>query len=127
MEKKQTPKKYCECCGREMLRKDYHGRLEDRLIYLKRRFCSLSCANTRTDLTKHGYSWRARKHLKTNCEACGYQKRLQAHHINQVISDNGLENIQTLCKHCHDFWHTMARRLGWTVAGRMPSLVSDKE
>ena len=75
-----------------------------------------------TDLTKHGFSWRARKHLKPKCEACGHPYRLQAHHINQDIRDNRPENIQTLCKHCHDFWHTTAKRRGKTVAGRMPCL-----
>lgn len=124
MNKKQEPKKHCELCGTVMLRKRYQGRLEDLSVFMRRRFCSLRCANTRTDLTKHGYSWRARKHLKTKCEACGYTRALQAHHINQSIKDNRPENIQTLCKHCHDFWHTTAKRLGKTVAGRMPSLVS---
>ena len=78
-------------------------------MFMKRRFCSLSCANTRTDLTKHGYSWRARKHLKKKCEACGYARALQAHHIDQDKAHNEPENIQTLCKHCHDFWHTTAK------------------
>ena len=122
MKKEETPKP-CECCGKEMTRRKYGNRLEDLAAFKKRRFCSLSCANTRTDLTKHGYSWRARKHLKEACEACGYRHRRQAHHIDQNNRNNEQENIQTLCKHCHDFWHTTAKRLGRTVAGRMPSLV----
>lgn len=122
MERKTEQPKFCECCGQEMSRKRYLGRLEDLSAFARRRFCSLSCANTRTDLTKHGYSWRARKHLKKKCEACGYPRALQAHHLNQDIRDNMPENIQTLCKHCHDFWHTTAKRRGWTVAGRMPHL-----
>ena len=105
-----------------MQRKRFNGRLEDLSVFMKRRFCSLSCANTRTDLTKHGYSWRARKHLKKKCEACGYARALQAHHIDQDKAHNEPENIQTLCKHCHDFWHTTAKRIGRTVAGRMPRL-----
>ena len=122
MQKKQESEKCCECCGAGMLRKRYRGRLEDLSAFERRRFCSLTCANTRTDLTKHGFSWRARKHLKTACEACGHPYRLQAHHMNQDIRDNRPENIQTLCKHCHDFWHTTAKRRGKTVAGRMPCL-----
>ena len=123
MEKKQEETKYCECCGEGMQRKRFKGRLEDLSAFTRRRFCSLSCANTRTDLTKHGYSWRARKHLKKKCEACQTEKSLQAHHIDQDNTNNEPENIQTLCKHCHDFWHTTARRTGKTVAGKMPSLV----
>jgi len=122
MMKKQEYEKCCECCGAVMLRKRYRGRLEDLSAFERRRFCSLTCANTRTDLTKHGFSWRARKHLKAACEACGHPYRLQAHHMNQDIMDNRPENIQTLCKHCHDFWHTTAKRRGRTVAGRMPCL-----
>jgi hypothetical protein len=122
MERKPEEAKFCECCGTEMLRKRFSGRLEDLSVFMKRRFCSLSCANTRTDLTKHGYSWRARKHLKKKCEACSYARALQAHHIDQDKTNNEPENIQTLCKHCHDFWHTTAKRIGRTVAGRMPRL-----
>lgn len=122
MERRQESDKFCECCGKVMQRKRYSGRLEDLSAFTRRRFCSLSCANTRVDLTKHGYSWRARKHLKKKCEACGYAKALQAHHIDQDRSNNVPQNIQTLCKHCHDFWHTTAKRTGRTVAGRMPPL-----
>jgi hypothetical protein len=117
----ETPKS-CECCGSVMLRKRYGKHLEDMAAFLKRRFCSLSCANTRTDLTKHGYSWRARKFLKEKCEACGHRSRLQAHHMDQNIKNNAPSNIQTLCKHCHDFWHTTARRRGWVIAGRLAHL-----
>jgi hypothetical protein len=122
MERKPEETKFCECCGTEMQRKRFNGRLEDLSVFMKRRFCSLSCANTRTDLTKHGYSWRARKHLKKECEACGYARALQAHHIDQDKTHNEPENIQTLCKHCHDFWHTTEKRIGKMVAGRMPRL-----
>lgn len=123
MERRQEETKSCACCGSAMLRKRFNGRLEDLSGFKRRRFCSRSCANTRKDLTKHGYSWRARKHLKEKCEACGYKRALQAHHVDQNIANNEPQNIQTLCKHCHDFWHTTAKRTGRTVAGRMPSLV----
>lgn len=106
-----------------MSRKRFGGRLEDLTAFNKRKFCSLSCANTKTELTKHGYSWRARKHLKACCEACGGLVKLQAHHIDQDRTNNAPENIQTLCKFCHDFWHSTARRIGRAVAGKMPPLV----
>lgn len=115
--------KPCAECGALMSRKRFAGRLEDLTAFNKRKFCSLSCANTRAELTKHGYSWRARKHLKASCEACGCTSKLEAHHIDQVKANNAPENIQTLCKFCHDFWHSTARRLGRAVAGKMPPLV----
>ena len=113
--------KSCENCGQPMSRKRYGKVLEDLTVFSKRRFCSLSCANTRKILTKHGYSWRARKHLKTSCEACGESRQLQAHHIDQDMTNNPPENIQTLCKWCHNFHHASAKRLGIAIAGKMVS------
>jgi hypothetical protein len=114
--------KNCERCGTSFNRNRYKGVLEDSRAFLRRRFCSLSCANTRDTLTKHGYSWRARKHLKAFCEACGGRQSRQAHHIDQDKANNDPANIQTLCKWCHDFHHSTAKRLGIPVAGRMAFL-----
>ncbi len=115
--------KSCAVCGQTLYRRRYGGRLEDLTVFNKRKFCSLSCANTRMVLTKHGYSWRARKYLKVSCEACGSTRYRQAHHVDQNKANNSPANIQTLCKFCHDFWHSTARRIGLEVAGRMPCLV----
>jgi hypothetical protein len=114
--------KNCERCGTSFGRNRYMGVLEDSRRFRSRRFCSLSCANTRDILTKHGYSWRARKHLKASCEACGGQRSRQAHHIDQDKTNNEPTNIQTLCKWCHDFHHSTAKRLGIPVAGKMAFL-----
>ena len=115
------PPKPCAFCSIPFSRR----RLESQRAFGLRRFCSLSCAGSRTGpLTKHGYSWRARKHLKPTCEACGANVRLIAHHVDQDKSHNTPENIQTLCKWCHDFWHSTAKRRGLLIAGRMPVLLS---
>lgn len=122
---KTLPDKICKTCGKAFNRKVMpNGRKQDVKLFLKQEFCSLSCANTRETmtLTAHGYSFRARKHLKECCEACGYTKTLHAHHIDQDKTNNSPENIQTLCKHCHNFWHTAQKRMGKEIAGRMPSL-----
>jgi 5-methylcytosine-specific restriction endonuclease McrA len=117
------PEKYCEYCGIRLHRKVTNGRMEDLGVFRRRKYCSLTCANSKKDgLTKHGYSWRARKHLKSVCEACGAVTSLIAHHIDQNKANNAPENIQTLCKHCHDFWHATQKRRGWSTAGRMPKL-----
>ena len=122
MNRVEEVSKPCENCGQPMCRKRYGKQLEDLIVFSKRRFCSLSCANTRKVLTKHGYSWRARKHLKRWCEVCGERRRLQAHHVDQVRSHNEPTNIQTLCKWCHGFHHATAKRLGIAIAGKMASL-----
>jgi hypothetical protein len=114
--------KPCEACGTLMSRRRYGKQLEDMGVWNRRRFWSLSCANTRKTLTKHGYSWRARKHLKLECEACGERRQLNAHHVDQDNRNNQPENIQTLCKWCHNFLHATAKRRGLARAGRMASL-----
>jgi hypothetical protein len=121
------PMKICKTCGTELTRKRMNGRLEDNGVFNRRKFCSLSCANTRETVTKHGYSYRARKHLKALCEACQTKSDLEAHHIDQNRANNHPSNIQTLCSQCHDFWHATCKRLGRTVAGRMACLVPPTE
>lgn len=124
MKKKRTGHKKCQHCGRVMSRKRFaSGRHEDYAIWMRRKFCCLSCANHRQKLTKHGYSWRARKHLKLECAACGLNSRLQAHHRDGDITNNQAENIQTLCLNCHKFLHDTAQRLGATAPGSMASPV----
>jgi hypothetical protein len=101
----QEQPKPCEACGTMMSRKRFNGVLEDLTHFGRRRFCSLSCANTRTTVGYHGLSWRARKHLKTNCEVCGSAKMLAAHHRDENRENNEPENIQTLCVTCHARLH----------------------
>lgn len=126
MPRKIDPDRCCAHCGVKLMRQTFNGRLEDRAAFLRRQYCSLTCANSKKGaLTKHGYSRRARKHLKATCEACGHPKSLQAHHIDQNIANNVALNVQTLCKHCHDFWHATQKRLGLPIAGRMPPLFSN--
>ena len=118
------PEKFCRHCGAELERKRFGGRLEDLGAYLKRRFCSLSCANTRDRPAHWGtYHWRARKHRRSSCEACGSTEQLHAHHADGQPENNAVENIQTLCVYCHNFLHATAERLGWTQPGRLPSLL----
>ena len=120
--------KPCQVCGTLFNRRQMpNGRLEDAATFQRRKFCCLSCANSRQEVTHGALLWRARKHRKNACEACGYTKRLHVHHCDQNQTNNDPSNLQTLCQHCHDFWHTTAKRLGRQVAGRMPYLVSPTE
>lgn len=122
---RSTPEKRCMICGTRFSRKRLaSGRLEDRSGYLKRDFCSLSCANSRSKggLSRKAFHARARKLRKIACEACGSTARLHAHHINEDWTDNTPSNIQTLCIFCHQFWHATHRRLGLKPSTRMPAL-----
>lgn len=120
----EIPLKPCESCGTIIERPRFsNGELEPPSLYTRRKYCSLSCAGLRKNITKNSYHKRARKLRGKECEACGTTKQLQAHHLDQDWMNNTKENIQTLCKTCHDFWHTTARRLGRKIAGRMPRIV----
>ncbi len=118
----------CETCGTTLLRRRHpkDGRLEGFRDFARRRFCSLSCANSRSKggVSRNAYLYHARKHLKTACEACGQTTELHAHHVNEDWTDNRKANIQTLCVFCHQFWHGLHRRLGLSTTKPMPKLTS---
>jgi hypothetical protein len=116
--------KSCQRCGAKMDRKRFNGRLEDLGVFKRRKYCSLSCANTKDRPAHWGtYHWRARKHRKGQCEACGLTDQLHAHHVDGKPVNNAPENIQTLCVFCHNFLHATADRHGWTEPGRLPCLL----
>lgn len=124
---KSAEPRQCEICSVTLeRRRNSNGRLEGFRDFLRRRFCSLSCANSRSKggKSRKAYHYRARKNRLANCECCGTPRRLQVHHINEDWTDNTPGNLQTLCIFCHHFWHAMHIRLGITPTQPMPRLVS---
>lgn len=122
---KQAPEKRCMICGARFGRKRFvDGRLEDLTAFMKRGFCSLSCANSRSKggLSRNAYQARARKLLKKACEACGDSRKLHAHHVDEDWTNNEPSNVQTLCTFCHHFWHAMHKRHGEKASRLMPAL-----
>lgn len=120
---KPDPEKYCGFCGKRMLRKRFGERLEDRKAFLRRKFCDASCGNSRHIVTQSGLLQRSRKHRGSRCEACGFARRPHVHHVDGNQKHSAPPNLQTLCTHCHNFWHAMLNRLGLPIAGRMPPLL----
>jgi len=123
---KSAAPRQCEHCGNTLERRCHEsGRLEGFRDFMRRRFCSLSCANSRSKggQSRKAHHYHARKHRAGQCEACGTEKELQVHHVNEDWTDNRPENLQTLCIFCHHFWHAMHIRLGLTPTQRMPKLV----
>src|SRR5574343_452678 len=120
-----TPDKRCVMCGKRMVRTRFNGRLMDRAVFIKQKFCSLTCANSRDKggISHGAFRRRARKHLKKECECCGDSRYLHAHHIDNDWTNNTPENIQTLCIFCHQFWHaTLMRRGNKPASVRMPDM-----
>jgi hypothetical protein len=110
MPRKSVPVKQCAQCGADLHRKTYNGRLEDRPIFLRRKYCDLTCAgraHRKPDQT--GQEARSRKRsrhlLKPVCEACGTAQLLQTHHLDGDPRNNEPSNVQTLCASCHARWH----------------------
>lgn len=108
----------------QKLEEHYPGVLSVKLFYdfsrfLNRKYCSLSCANTRKEVTTAALRWRAEQLRGNVCEICGTTERLQAHHIDGNIGHNVPENIQTLCISCHAKHHHWCRRNGMNIPGRM--------
>lgn len=100
--KKDDPAKDCLTCGKPVTRKRFaSGRLEDRGVFLRRMHCSLSCANTRTEVSKGALHWRARKHTKPACETCRTTTALHVHHSDRNPANNHPSNLVTLCASCH--------------------------
>ena len=46
-----------------------------------------------------------RVHRKEACERCSSTQHLLVHHRNEDRYDNRIENLETLCKRCHQFHH----------------------
>ncbi len=120
------PKKSCLWCKTPLTRRRFNGRLEDRGVFLKRRFCSISCGtfyqHSTEPPTVAAARKRAHKTITGCCETCGSSSKLTQHHCDENPLNNAEANLQTLCLYCHNFWHAAAKRAGMIPAGRMPPL-----
>jgi 5-methylcytosine-specific restriction endonuclease McrA len=101
----QTPKadpiKHCETCGVLMTRKRFGARLEDHSVFMRRRFCSLTCANTNAVVGKNAHHRRAKKFRATTCALCRATEGLHVHHLDRNHENDDPTNLITLCASCH--------------------------
>lgn len=102
------PKKNCAFCGKELTRKNYNGILEDRTVFMRRKYCDQICmakAMVQERVTLAALRARAEKYRGKKCQLCGAMDRLQVHHLDQNPANNTPENLTTLCASCHSKWH----------------------
>jgi hypothetical protein len=99
--RKARTTKSCAFCGKSL------SRLSD--VY-RRKYCNKECmakAYTKKPTTKADGRWQA-QHLFPNrkCERCGIEKEeLHRHHRDSDPTNNMPENIQILCRACHNAVH----------------------
>lgn len=67
-----------------------------------------SSVNKTKPLTQHTY----RKVKKNYCELCNSTEYLCVHHIDGNRQNNSLENLITVCKHCHQTHHVVRDEFG---------------
>jgi len=105
---KSVPVKYCAQCGNLLERKRFNGRLEDRSVFLRRKYCGLECAwiGSRSEsVSLPGLRKRAIPYRGSVCAECGTTANIGIHHINGNPADNSKLNVLTLCGSCHTKWH----------------------
>lgn len=110
---KACPDKMCEFCGKPFNRRRFGTRLEDYGRFLTRRFCSISCAESKPfPMDRRTFCKRAQEFRKASCDLCGSKQNLDVHHEGGDIRNNTAENTRTLCHSCHMKWHWKLRKRG---------------
>ena len=113
--KSETPLKYCERCGKKLeRRRSPSGQLEPMYWFLKRRFCSVDCANKAYGEQRRSLpaptpkTSRKRARIATPiapCAICGKTGYTEVHHRDKNPMNNSPENLVRLCKSCHAKQH----------------------
>lgn len=101
----------CKHCQKPLARKKFGTRLEDRQIFMKRKYCHQGCmamGMMKADPTRDAYRKRIYHLRKKNCEQCQTTEKLSIHHKDRNWRNNDPENLQTLCSSCHTSLHHAA-------------------
>lgn len=105
MPRKADPVKNCRSCGRTLARRRLtSGRLEDRSVFLRRKYCDRACM-AKAQLSDNPSATYMRKFRKEFCENCGSRSQLGVHHKDEDRTNNSPANLQTLCATCHTRHH----------------------
>ena len=111
---KPTPEKYCENCGNKLERKRFKsGVLESLLHFGRRKYCNFKCMGEafdnkpiRDDTLFSSAHWHSRKAVPPGpCVKCGVPNALDVHHKNGDYHDHSDENLERICRSCHNKEH----------------------
>ena len=113
---KQALEKRCQSCGMRLERKRFpNGALESLLHFGRRKFCSEACFANSLRKERSDGKWTsahtmARKRVPTGpCERCGAPDARDVHHRNRDHQDNRRENLERICRSCHNKEHRQPR------------------
>ena len=114
---KPTPLRYCEACGAQLERKRFVGGvLESLLNFCRRKYCNRRCMALAFDARQSpeiGWStahYHARKICPPGpCSRCGKPKARDAHHKDGNHLNNTPENLERICRSCHNQEHRQRR------------------
>lgn len=116
MPRKQDPERVCGYCGKVLERKSINGRLEDRAVFLKRKYCNRTCmaqAYIQEEVTLAALRKRAEGFRGNQCAECGAPEELAVHHLDANTANNAPDNLMTLCATCHTRWHWTHGKKPW--------------
>jgi len=106
--RKDDSGKCCAACGKPLLRRRIGRRLEDRAVFLRRKYCNRRCTargQRKAKVQAETLHWRARRFRADKCEMCGATKKLSLHYKDGNPKNNRKSNRMTLCGSCHTRWH----------------------
>lgn len=120
---KPTPLRFCEHCSAQLIRKRWtNGVLESLLHFGRRKFCDQRCMGHAFDARPTtGTSWatthyHARKLVDPGpCTRCGALDALDVHHRDGDHQNNLLENLERICRSCHNKEHQ--KKASCTICG----------
>ena len=103
MSRKLDPVKYCEACRARLTRKRFGEVLEDRSVFLRRKYCDRRCMAAGMEgvirvLNAKNSRRQSQKLVKRCCEKCGRPRSstlLYVHHIDENPLHNDRRNLMT--------------------------------
>lgn len=111
---KPTPVRYCQHCSAKLERKRLpNGDLEYLVHFNRRKYCGRGCMAkafdmrpSRSDIGWSTAHFHSRKMLPEGpCSKCGKTGRTDVHHKDEDWRNNSLENLERLCRSCHNKAH----------------------